>query len=194
MWTGAGWTRPSSYAAPSSPSAGGKLCHPHHHGLQHRHLRHQHHRGPDAGGGQDRLPQVRGQSGDGSVLVQGGSSQMPGAPEGASPGSGYLATSLPPRAFAGATVHDCFNWLSVLVLLPLEVATGYLYHATRLVVASFNIHGGQDAPGLLKIITEPFTKLIIQVGQGCPGGGWALPGPHTHSLRRPHLAHSWTSL
>ncbi|XP_054423999.1 sodium-dependent phosphate transport protein 2A isoform X2 [Pteronotus mesoamericanus] len=67
------------------------------------------------------------------------------------------------RAFAGATVHDCFNWLSVLVLLPLEAATRYLYHLTRLVVASFNIRGGQDAPDLLKILTEPFTKLIIQL-------------------------------
>ncbi|XP_068837081.1 sodium-dependent phosphate transport protein 2A [Capricornis sumatraensis] len=67
------------------------------------------------------------------------------------------------RAFAGATVHDCFNWLSVLVLLPLEAATGYLHHITRLVVASFNIRGGRDAPDLLKIITEPFTKLIIQL-------------------------------
>lgn len=28
------------------------------------------------------------------------------------------------RAFAGATVHDMFNWLTVIVLLPLEVATG----------------------------------------------------------------------
>ena len=28
------------------------------------------------------------------------------------------------RAFAGATVHDMFNWMSVLVLLPLEMATG----------------------------------------------------------------------
>ena len=27
-------------------------------------------------------------------------------------------------AFAGATVHDMFNWLCVLVLLPLECATG----------------------------------------------------------------------
>lgn len=27
------------------------------------------------------------------------------------------------RAFAGATVHDAFNWLSVLVLLPIEVIT-----------------------------------------------------------------------
>uniref|UniRef100_G1MIK2 Sodium-dependent phosphate transport protein 2A n=1 Tax=Ailuropoda melanoleuca TaxID=9646 RepID=G1MIK2_AILME len=67
------------------------------------------------------------------------------------------------RAFAGATVHDCFNWLSVLVLLPLEAATGYLHHVTGLVVASFNIRGGRDAPDLLKIITEPFTKLVIQL-------------------------------
>ena len=28
------------------------------------------------------------------------------------------------RAFAGATVHDMFNWLSVIILLPLEVLTG----------------------------------------------------------------------
>ncbi|TRZ22292.1 hypothetical protein HGM15179_004862 [Zosterops borbonicus] len=67
------------------------------------------------------------------------------------------------RAFAGATVHDCFNWLSVLVLLPLEVVSGYLHHVTRLVVATFNIRSGKDAPNLLKIITEPFTKLIIQL-------------------------------
>lgn len=60
-------------------------------------------------------------------------------------------------------MHDCFNWLSVLVLLPLEVVSGYLHHVTRLVVATFNIRSGKDAPDLLKIITEPFTKLIIQV-------------------------------
>lgn len=28
------------------------------------------------------------------------------------------------RAFAGATVHDMFNWLSVIVLLPIEATTG----------------------------------------------------------------------
>ncbi|CAF0901932.1 unnamed protein product, partial [Didymodactylos carnosus] len=27
------------------------------------------------------------------------------------------------RAFAGATVHDMFNWATVLILLPLELAT-----------------------------------------------------------------------
>ena len=29
-------------------------------------------------------------------------------------------------AFAGATVHDMFNWLAVIVLLPLEVCTGMI--------------------------------------------------------------------
>ena len=28
------------------------------------------------------------------------------------------------RAFGGATIYDMFNWLSVLILLPLEVASG----------------------------------------------------------------------
>ena len=28
------------------------------------------------------------------------------------------------RAFAGATVHDVFNWLAVVILLPLEIASG----------------------------------------------------------------------
>jgi len=32
------------------------------------------------------------------------------------------------RAFAAATCHDFFNYLAVIVLLPLEIATGYLAH------------------------------------------------------------------
>ncbi|EFB17686.1 hypothetical protein PANDA_018101, partial [Ailuropoda melanoleuca] len=109
------------------------------------------------------------------------------------------------RAFAGATVHDCFNWLSVLVLLPLEAATGYLHHVTGLVVASFNIRGGRDAPDLLKIITEPFTKLVIQLDKSvitsiATGDEslrnhsliriWCHPDPTGVSLRS---GHSWTA-
>ncbi|XP_061682119.1 sodium-dependent phosphate transport protein 2B-like [Syngnathoides biaculeatus] len=67
------------------------------------------------------------------------------------------------RAFAGATVHDFFNWLSVLVLLPLEVATGVLEKLTHLIIESFHIQSGEDAPDLLKIITEPLTESIIQL-------------------------------
>merc|ERR1711998_426745 len=32
------------------------------------------------------------------------------------------------RAFAAATVHDMFNFLTVALLLPIEAATGYLRH------------------------------------------------------------------
>ncbi|XP_051020810.1 sodium-dependent phosphate transport protein 2B [Acomys russatus] len=67
------------------------------------------------------------------------------------------------RAFAGATVHDFFNWLSVLVLLPLEAATHYLEILTNLVVDTFQFQNGEDAPDILKVITDPFTKLIIQL-------------------------------
>uniref|UniRef100_G3VQ65 Sodium-dependent phosphate transport protein 2B n=2 Tax=Sarcophilus harrisii TaxID=9305 RepID=G3VQ65_SARHA len=69
------------------------------------------------------------------------------------------------RAFAGATVHDFFNWLSVLVLLPLEVVTDYLFYLTDAIVRSFNIRSGENAPELLKVITDPFTKLIIQLNE-----------------------------
>ncbi|KAJ4946049.1 hypothetical protein JOQ06_023724 [Pogonophryne albipinna] len=67
------------------------------------------------------------------------------------------------RAFAGATVHDFFNWLSVLVLLPLEVATGVLYKLTKIIIDSFNIQSGEDAPDLLNVITDPLTDSIIQL-------------------------------
>uniref|UniRef100_A0A674P6U5 Sodium-dependent phosphate transport protein 2B n=1 Tax=Takifugu rubripes TaxID=31033 RepID=A0A674P6U5_TAKRU len=67
------------------------------------------------------------------------------------------------RAFAGATVHDFFNWLSVLILLPLEVATGVLYKFTQFLITSFNIQSGEDAPDLLNVITDPLTDSIIQL-------------------------------
>lgn len=66
------------------------------------------------------------------------------------------------RAFAGATVHDFFNWLSVLVLLPLEVASGYLFVVTKLITDSFEIQSG-EAPDLLNVITDPLTESIIEV-------------------------------
>lgn len=59
-------------------------------------------------------------------------------------------------------MHDFFNWLSVLVLLPLEVATGYLYVVTKLIIDSFKIQSG-EAPDLLNVITDVVTESIIQV-------------------------------
>lgn len=73
------------------------------------------------------------------------------------------------RAFAGATVHDFFNWLSVLVLLPLEVATGYLYEVTKLIIDSFQFESG-EAPDLLNVITDVLTNSIIQLDQAVIDG------------------------
>jgi hypothetical protein len=70
------------------------------------------------------------------------------------------------RSFAGATVHDMFNWLSVLVLLPLELATHYLEYITSLVVTALlkqkNLKDIKE-PEILTVITKPFTNLIIQL-------------------------------
>jgi len=71
------------------------------------------------------------------------------------------------RAFAGATVHDCFNLLSVLLLLPLEAIFGILRHlSTALVDDAFGISADtekQDKVDFLKKITKPISKLIVQV-------------------------------
>ncbi|XP_041864777.1 sodium-dependent phosphate transport protein 2A-like [Melanotaenia boesemani] len=67
------------------------------------------------------------------------------------------------RAFAGATVHDCFNWLSVLVLLPLEAVSGLLRRLSHAAVDTLHLSSGEDAPELLKVLTQPLTNLIIQL-------------------------------
>lgn len=77
------------------------------------------------------------------------------------------------RAFAAATVHDMFNWLSVIVLFPLEILTrevfgqGYLEASSDAVTKHIgsNSSGGGEVK-LLNAITEPVTKLIIQIDKG----------------------------
>jgi sodium-dependent phosphate cotransporter len=70
------------------------------------------------------------------------------------------------RAFAAATVHDMFNFLCVIVLLPLEMVTGYLYALSKAIVES--IFGAdpetqEKQEDLLKKLTKPFTETIVQV-------------------------------
>ncbi|XP_013781308.1 sodium-dependent phosphate transport protein 2B-like [Limulus polyphemus] len=68
------------------------------------------------------------------------------------------------RAFAAATVHDMFNWLTVIVLLPIEISTGYLYHVTNAILKSTEWEQNKDADrDFLKKLTKPFTKTIIQL-------------------------------
>ena len=69
------------------------------------------------------------------------------------------------RAFAGATVHDMFNLLCVIVLLPLEIASSYLFHLTNAIINSLSLGKGDKSfkKELLKKITKPFTNHIIQL-------------------------------
>lgn len=70
------------------------------------------------------------------------------------------------RAFAAATVHDMFNWLTVLVLMPLESTTGYLRHTTDALMSlkEWKSQGkSAAAPDFLKIVTRPFTDSIVKV-------------------------------
>ena len=60
-------------------------------------------------------------------------------------------------------VHDMFNWLTVLILLPIEAATGYLYHMTKAMVSGLSDIQDTDNPQFLKIITDPLTDRIIRV-------------------------------
>ena len=64
------------------------------------------------------------------------------------------------RAFAAATVHDVFNWMAVLVLLPLELATGLLAKLSGLMAQVFEGVGGLKLGDPLKASTKPVIELI----------------------------------
>lgn len=69
------------------------------------------------------------------------------------------------RAFAAATVHDMFNWLTVIVLLPTEVLTGYLEHTTDALMSlkEWKQEKSSNSPDILKMVTKPFTEAIVKV-------------------------------
>lgn len=64
------------------------------------------------------------------------------------------------RAFAGATVHDMFNFLTVIIMLPVEAATGMLYHMTKAMTPG-TVDKADKWEGPLKKIVSPLTKTII---------------------------------
>ena len=65
------------------------------------------------------------------------------------------------RAFAGATVHDMFNFLTVGILLPLEVATGYLEVLTGAMVKNAVVKDGEKWEGPVKKVISPLGRRII---------------------------------
>lgn len=80
------------------------------------------------------------------------------------------------RAFAGATVHDMFNWLCVFCLLPIEWITskfakgadcGVLCQITHEITKELELDPNENVEqDMLKVITKPLTSLIIMVSLG----------------------------
>ena len=64
------------------------------------------------------------------------------------------------RAFAGAAVHCTFNMIGVLVLLPLEIATGFLSQLSTLLGHAFQGVGGMNLANPLRTATEPAVDAL----------------------------------
>ncbi|XP_070236176.1 sodium-dependent phosphate transport protein 2C [Bos mutus] len=67
------------------------------------------------------------------------------------------------RAFGGSAVHGIFNWLTALVLLPLESAAAPLERLSALILGTASLQPGGHAPDILKVLTRPLTHLIVQL-------------------------------
>ncbi|XP_065584019.1 sodium-dependent phosphate transport protein 2A-like, partial [Artemia franciscana] len=76
------------------------------------------------------------------------------------------------RAFAGATVHDMFNWLTVIVLFTVEMTTrgifgiGYLEFVSGEITSGLSESSGAGGEiEILKVITGPAVDLIVQLNK-----------------------------
>ncbi len=67
------------------------------------------------------------------------------------------------RAVAGATVHDFFNLICVLVMFPLNLATGFLEHLARYMEGFFAGVGGIEFTSPIKMVTKPAIHAIEHV-------------------------------
>lgn len=71
------------------------------------------------------------------------------------------------RAFASATIHDIFNFLSVLVLLPIEMLTHYLEWITNEMTLTIDFDQQpnriSESKPFIKQITSPFINSIVKI-------------------------------
>lgn len=79
------------------------------------------------------------------------------------------------RGFAAAIVHDIFNFLAVLILLPLEVFTGVLEKSATWLANIFSSQQALEFKSPVKAVVRPFSKSIQGILDGVlPGGEFAL--------------------
>ena len=97
------------------------------------------------------------------------------------------------RAFAVATCHDFFNFMTVGTLLPLELMTGYLRSAATALASLLAGTGGYefDSPLKtgLKVAFQPVTDLSQALFEGQQAqGGLIVRGQRRAHCRRAFLA------
>jgi solute carrier family 34 (sodium-dependent phosphate cotransporter) len=66
------------------------------------------------------------------------------------------------RAFSGATIHDVFNWLTVLILFPLELTTGYLARTSHVLSDLVADVGGTRLLDPVKVVIRPVAEAIAR--------------------------------
>jgi sodium-dependent phosphate cotransporter len=66
------------------------------------------------------------------------------------------------RAMSCSSVHDLFNMFTVIILLPLELATGYLRRAATFLAGRFGQYGGIKIMNPLKAVIKPVVNHIEQ--------------------------------
>ncbi|MEM6337693.1 MAG: Na/Pi symporter, partial [Bacteroidota bacterium] len=65
------------------------------------------------------------------------------------------------RAMASATVHDAFNALAVLLLFPIELATGLIARTSELLVQLTSGLGGDAVLRPVSSVVEPIAEAIV---------------------------------
>lgn len=69
------------------------------------------------------------------------------------------------RAFAGATVHDMFNFLTVAVLFPIELITNFLFRITNAMLPNERDGQGDKWEGPIKTLVNPLGNKIIMANK-----------------------------
>lgn len=131
-----------------------------HHGRQRGHIRHQHPGLDGTVGGPGRVSEV---------------SEVRGRAGAAAEASDH-PTPCGLRAFGGSAVHGVFNWLTALTLLPLESAAAPLERLSALALGAASLQPGGHAPDILKVLTRPLTRLIVQVRPAAASSRTHTPG------------------
>lgn len=64
-------------------------------------------------------------------------------------------------AFAASLIHDLFNLMTVAILFPLEIATGYLYKLSKVISEGSETKSGDKWEGFVKKSVNKLAKRII---------------------------------